>query len=78
MPKRSAVVQRPPEEPARDCRQCGNELLRLSPDKPPGFDVVWGAAATGYFYCQKCDVQHTFPLERGEARDLELAPRAQA
>ena len=80
MAKRSSARLLPVESvwPVRNCRQCGNELIRVSPDESPGLDVLWGLPAKGDFYCEKCDLRSTISLHRDEARDLELAPRAQA
>lgn len=63
----------------RVCRQCGNELIRISPDKPAVDEVTWNAVnAEGRFFCEKCHLHLKFPLVTDEPRDIELAPRVQA
>ena len=62
----------------RVCRQCGNDLLRISPDRPSD-DVTWNVPnAQGQFFCEKCHIHVKFPLVKDEPRDIELAPRVQA
>ncbi len=62
----------------RECRQCGNELTRVSPDKPQD-DLTWFTSTpVGLFICQKCHLQKTLPLIGDEPRDIELSPRVRA
>lgn len=73
----TAPAQRPRFK-RRVCRQCGNDLVRLSPSRPKD-DVTWATAQPeGIFFCEKCDIEVKFPLGKDEVRDIELAPRVRA
>lgn len=61
----------------RVCRQCGNDLVRLSPNHPID-DLSWNTSPEGQFHCEKCDIAFKFPLVKDEPRDIELAPRVRA
>lgn len=69
---------RTPRLKRRVCRQCGNDLIRLSPSRPVD-DVSWeNSHPHGMFFCEKCQLDFKFPLVNDEPRDIELAPRVRA
>lgn len=64
----------------RECRQCGNVLLRVQPPKPVD-DFSWMSATRtheGSFFCEKCHIETRATLVKDEPRDIELAPRVRA